>query len=139
MKITYSYYVLDLVHRGHLLQMKNAKAMGDISIVGILTNKATMEKKPKPILSFDERMLIAQAIRYNDVVIPQDTYSPIPNLKRIRPDIHFESASHSEKDIKKVQQVLNEWKGRVITTPYYPSISSTNIKRKVIKCKKTHG
>ncbi|MCK5031334.1 MAG: adenylyltransferase/cytidyltransferase family protein, partial [Thermoplasmatales archaeon] len=60
MIIVYSYYVLDLIHKGHLLMMKNSKSIagkGGKLIVGILTDDAVMEKKPKrPILSFDERI-----------------------------------------------------------------------------------
>jgi len=40
MKLVYSYYVLDIVHKGHLLMMKNAKAMAGKDgklIVGILS------------------------------------------------------------------------------------------------------
>ena len=47
MIIVYSYYVLDIVHKGHLLYMKNAKAIAGKdgkSIVGILTDEAVMEK-----------------------------------------------------------------------------------------------
>jgi len=45
--IVYSYYVLDIIHSGHLLMMKNAKTLAGSDgklIVGILTDKATMEK-----------------------------------------------------------------------------------------------
>ena len=133
-RIVYSYYVLDIVHRGHLLQMQNAKATAGkdgISVVGILTDKAVMEKKPKPILSFDERMLLAQAIRFNDFVVAQDTYSPLPNVKNIRPDILMESSSHDEKDIDEARRVMAKLGGKVVTTPYYPMICSTDIKKKI--------
>ena len=133
-RIVYSYYVLDIVHRGHLLQMQNAKATagkGGISVVGILTDRAVMEKKKAPILSFDERMLLAQSIKYNDFVVAQDTYSPIPNLKNIRPDILMESSSHVEEEIKETKSVMDKLGGKVITTPYYPMICSTDIKRKI--------
>jgi len=62
MKLVYSYYVLDIVHKGHLLMMKNAKAIAGEDgklIVGILTDEAVMEKKPKPILSFEDRVNLA--------------------------------------------------------------------------------
>ncbi|UCH72309.1 MAG: DUF2080 family transposase-associated protein [Thermoplasmatales archaeon] len=137
-RIVYSYYVLDIVHRGHLLQMENAKAAvgkDGISVVGILTETAVMEKKPKPpILSLDERMLLAQAIKFNDFVVAQETYSPLPNVKNIRPDVLMESCSHSEKDIEEARRVMNELGGRLVITPYYPTISSTEIKKKVREC-----
>jgi len=110
--------------------MKNAKAIAGKdgkSIVGILTDKAVMERKKKPVLSFDERMNIAQVINCVDAVVPQHEYSPIPNIKRIRPDIMMESSSHSEKDIEEVRKIMESMGGKVIIMPYYPSQSSTNI------------
>jgi bifunctional ADP-heptose synthase (sugar kinase/adenylyltransferase) len=133
-RIIYSYYVLDIVHRGHLLQMQNAKATAGkdgISVVGILTDKAVMEKKKKPILSFDERMLLAQSIKFNDFVVAQETYSPLSNVQNIRPDILMESSSHEEKDIKESREVMAKFGGKVIVTPYYPMLSSTEIKKKI--------
>ena len=133
-RIVYSYYVLDIVHQGHLLQMQNAKATAGrdgISVVGILTDEAVMEKKPKPVLGFDERMLLAQAIKYNDFVVAQDAYSPLPNVKNIHPDVLMESSSHNENDIKEARRVMDKLGGKVVTTPYYPMICSTDIKKKI--------
>ena len=135
MKIVYSYYVLDLIHKGHLLMMKNSKGIAGKDgklIVGILTDEAVMEKKPKrPILSFDERIDIAKAIKYVDAAIPQETYSPIPNIKKIKPDILMESGSHSEKGMEETRRVMESFGGRIVVMPYYPSQSSTNIKKKI--------
>jgi cytidyltransferase-like protein len=131
MKIVYSYYVLDIVHNGHIMMMRNAKAIAGEDgklIVGILTDEAVMEKKPKPLLSFEERMALADAIKYVDVVVAQETYSPLQNVMRIRPDILIESSSHNEKDIEKARKVMKEINGRVIVFPYFPGQSSTNIK-----------
>ncbi len=133
-RIVYSYYVLDLVHRGHLLQMQNAKATAGkngISVIGILTDQAVMEKKKRPILSLDERMLLAQAIKYNDFVVAQGKYSPLPNVKNICPDVLMESSSHTKNNIDEAKQVMDKLGGKVIVTPYYPMICSTEIKKKI--------
>jgi len=133
-RIVYSYYVLDLVHQGHLLQMQNAKATAGkdgISVVGILTDKAVMEKKKRPILRLDERILLAQAIKYNDFVVAQETYSPLPNVKNICPDILMESISHKKEDIAEAKRVMSKIGGKVVTTPYYPMVSSSEIKKKI--------
>ena len=66
MKIVYSYYVLDIVHKGHLLMMKNSKAIAGEDgklIVGILTDEAVMEKKSRPLISFEERMIFNPLIK----------------------------------------------------------------------------
>lgn len=135
MRIVYSYYVLDIVHRGHLKMMKNAKAVAGkngISIVGILTKEAVLEKKSnKPILSFDERMNLAESMEFVDVVVAQDTYSPIKNLGRIKPDVTMESTSHNEEDIEKVKNFMKSIGGRVVVVPYYPYQSSSSIKKRM--------
>ena len=138
-KIVYSYYCFDIIHSGHLLMMKNAKALAGEDgqlIVGILTDEAVMEKKTKPTLSFSERMRIAEAIKYVDIVVPQETYSPLPNCESIRPHILAESASHPRDSILEAKAVLHKWGGRVIVFPYYPFQSSTNIKKKICKKRK---
>ena len=134
MKLVYSYYVLDIVHKGHLLMMKNAKAIAGNdgkSIVGILTDEAVMEKKERPILSFEERIELATAIEYVDVAVAQETYSPLPNVMRIKPDILMESTSHGEEAIEKAREVMDNINGKVVVLPYFPSQSSTDIKNNV--------
>jgi cytidyltransferase-like protein len=134
MKIVYSYFVLDIVHKGHLMMMRNAKAIAGEDgklIVGILTDEAVMEKKTKPLLSFEDRMAIADAIKYVDLVVAQETYSPLQNVMRMRPDVLIESSSHDEKDIEKARKVMKEINGSVIVFPYFPGQSSTKIKKEL--------
>ena len=136
MKLVYSYYVLDIVHKGHLLMMQNAKAIAGEDgklIVGILTDEAVMEKKPKPTLSFEDRVNLASAIKYVDLVVAQETYSPLPNVMKIRPDILMESSSHDEEAVEKAREVMESIGGRVIVIPYYPAESSTHIKNEIKK------
>ncbi len=136
MRIVYSYYILDIIHRGHLKMMENAKAIAGKDgklVVGILTDEAVMEKKPRPILSFDERFDLANALKYVDLVVAQETYSPITNIKKIKPDILMESTSHDEKGIEEAQKVMESIGGKVIVIPYFPSRSSSNIKNQIKK------
>ena len=142
MRIVYSYYVLDLVHRGHLKMMENAKAIAGKDgklIVGILTDEAVMEKKPKPIVSFDERFDLANALKYVDLVVAQDTYSPLPNVKKIKPDILMESTSHTDEAIEEAREVMESIGGKVIVIPYYPPQSSSDIKNSIIEASKNNN
>lgn len=134
--IVYSYYILDIIHKGHLHYMQIAKAIASengLSIVGILTDEAVMEKKPHPTLSFEERLDLAAAIRFNDVVVVQETYSPLPNLKLLCPDAVLESSSHDSKDIEKVKIFMHSINSKVFVIPYYSVQSSTKIKESVRK------
>lgn len=113
----------DILHKGHILYLKNCKAMCEELIVGVLTDKAVMEKKPKPILSLDERMTIIGSLKYVDVVVVQNEYSPNKNCKLLEPDILFESSSHKKLGINSYR--------KVIVLPYYTEQSSTKIKGKI--------
>lgn len=137
MEIVYSYYVLDIVHRGHLLMMKNAKQIAGPNgrlIVGIVADEAVIKQKGRaPILSFSERLELAQSIRFVDVVVEQSEYSPIDNLKMLKPTILMESDSHSESQIKEGEEFMKKLGGRIITMPYFQGQSSTSIKNKISK------
>lgn len=131
MKIVYAYVVADLLHTGHLLHLENARALGDKLIVGVLTDEATMEKKPKPTMAFNERLRLVQSLKCVDCAVAQAEYSPINNIEAIKPDIHIESGSHADKDLEEIYNVCKSYKIRVIKMPYYPEQSSTEIKEAI--------
>jgi len=120
MIIGYCYVCGDILHKGHILHLKNCKSLCDKLICGVLTDEAVMEKKPKPILDLDERMTIVESIKYVDVVVPQQDYSPTLNCELLQPDILFESSSH--------ETLGRNEERKVVSLPYYPNQSSTNIK-----------
>ena len=135
MNIVYSYFVLDIVHRGHLLFLKNSKAVAGPEgrlIVGIVSDEAVLAKKGKaPILSFTERLELANSIKYVDLVVCQKNYTPYENVKSISPNILMESDSHDEVQITKGRELMKELGGRVIVMPYFHGQSSTLIKSKI--------
>jgi len=122
--IGYAYIVGDLLHIGHLLHLANCKGLCDRLVVGVLTDEAAMEKKPRPVIPFDDRIHLVSQLKPVDAVVPQDTYSPLTNLLEIRPDILFECQSHEIKEYP-------EFDGRVMAMPYYPNQSSSAIKIKI--------
>ena len=135
MNLVYSYFVLDIVHRGHLMMLKNSKAIAGPDgrlIVGIVSDRAVLEKKGKaPTLSFSERLELASSIKYVDLVVAQKDYTPYENIKHIAPNILMESESHSEEQIDKGRQIMSDLGGKVIVMPYFDYQSSTLIKSKI--------
>ena len=135
MNIVYAYFVLDIVHRGHLMMLKNSKAIAGLEgrlIVGIVSDEAVLEKKGKvPVLDFSERLELANSIQYVDLVVGQKNYAPYENVKNIAPNILMESESHDEVQINKGRELMKELGGRVIVMPYFHSQSSTLIKSKI--------
>ena len=130
-QIVYAYVCGDIMHIGHITHLLNSKALGDKLIVGVLTDEAVMERKQRPVFSFRERMDLIRALKCVDAVVPQETYSPLPNVKNIKPNILAESTSHKPEDIKNAEKIMKEIGGRVVVMPYYKGQSSTNIKETI--------
>jgi len=126
-KIGYAYVVADIFHLGHLKHLQRCKKYCDKLIVGVLTDKATMEKKPKPIIGYKERLEIIRNIKCVDKAVIQETYSPLPNVQRLKPDVLFESTSHTKEAIKEARKTC-----KIKVMPYYSKQSSTKIKLKII-------
>ena len=134
MKIVYSYMVADLLHIGHLHALENAKSIAGKDgrlIVGILTDEATMEKKKQPTITFEERIRMIRALECVDVAVIQDTYSPLKNVNKIKPDILMESDSHTEEDLLETNKVCDKINCKIMMMPYYGVQSSTKIKNNI--------
>lgn len=127
MKTVYAYVVADLLHIGHIKYLNTASKYGDL-VVGVLTDEATMEKKLKPIIPFKERMCLVDALKFVESVTPQTTYSPLENVKRLKPDILIESTSHK---IQPANDFVRSYGGEIIVLPYYENQSTTKIKEKI--------
>lgn len=133
MIVGYAYVCSDLIHVGHLNHLKACKKLCDKLFVGVLTDKAVMEKKPRPIIPFEERLRMTQALGCVDVAVSQETYSPLPNATAMKVDILFESTSHTPEALAEARKQIGAYGGKVQVMPYYGGQSSTAIKNKILK------
>ena len=99
-----------------------------VDIVGVLTDGAVMEKKSRPIIPFEERLEMVRLLKPVDEVIPQETYSPLSNIKKIKPDVLIESESHKEMP---ANDYVKSYGGKVVINPYWKPQSSSKIKAKM--------
>ena len=88
--IGYTTGVFDLFHIGHLNILRRAKEQCGYLIVGVSTDELVeQEKQKRPVIPYEERMEIVKAIRYVDVVVPQENKDKLAAYRRLHFDAMF--------------------------------------------------
>jgi len=135
MKVVFIGGVWDLFHEGHLSILERAKALGTKLIVGVLTDQAAMAYKTKPIISYESRRRIVEALGCVDKVITQNDKDPTANLAAA--DIKPHYLVHGDDwDQCPGEQYVRKNNGKVVFLPHTPGISSTEIRQRIIDSEK---
>lgn len=75
MKRIITYGTFDMLHYGHINLLKRAKALGDYLIVVLSTDEFNLKSKnKKTYFSYGKRKQLLEAIRYVDLVIPEESW-----------------------------------------------------------------
>ena len=125
MKKIITYGTFDLLHYGHINLLKRAKALGDYLIVVLSSDEFNLNMKHKKCyFSYEKRKALLEAIRYVDLVIPENSWEQkIGDIKEFKIDTFV---------------MGDDWKGKfdflkeyceVIYLPRTPEISTTQIKK----------
>ena len=130
-KIGYTTGVFDMFHIGHLNILKKSKEMCDVLIVGVSTDELVEQyKSKKPVIQFEERKAIVEAIRYVDRVVPQESMNKLEAWKKY----HFDVVFHGD-DWKgsamydSVERDLREVGCELVFLPHTGGVSSTELAR----------
>lgn len=118
----------DIIHPGIINIINEGAKHGDV-IVGLLTDKAIVNHKRLPYLTYEQRKNVVENLKGVSEVVPQEDWSYVPNLKRLKPDfiIHGDDwkTNYLSKIRDEVYDVMKEWGGEVIEIPYTKGINST--------------
>ncbi len=87
-KIVFTNGCFDLLHVGHIRYLQQAKALGDILIVGINTDKSVQKLKgpTRPVQNENDRAEILAALNAVDHTILFAEETPLELIKKIKPD-----------------------------------------------------
>ena len=135
--IGYTTGVFDMFHVGHLKILRRAKEQCDYLIVGVSTDELCLSYKHKtPIIPFEERKQIIEAIKYVDEVVPQTNRDKFGAWEKIRFDKMFVG------DDWKNSPLFSELEGRfkevgveIVFFPYTQNTSSTVLREKLYHIK----
>ena len=125
--IGYTTGVFDMFHIGHLNILKRAKEQCDYLIVGVSTDEVVEEyKKKTPIIKFEERIAIVEAIKYVDEVVPQTTMDKMEAWKQLKFDVMFHGSDWKGSDMyNHIIKKFNNVGVKVIFLPHTEGVSST--------------
>ncbi len=136
-KVGYTAGVYDMFHIGHLNVIMNAKKLCEELIVAVSSDDLVKNQKGVvPIIPFDDRKRIVEALRYVDRVVTQESYTiegKIQSAKVYGVDVMFvgDDWKGSEK-WNTIEQRLAEIGVDVIYLPHTEGISSTML-REIIR------
>ncbi len=125
MKKVITYGTFDLLHYGHINLLKRAKAQGDYLIVALSTDEFNWDcKQKKCYFTYEERKKLLEAVRYVDLVIPEENWEQkVSDVQEFRVDTFV---------------MGDDWEGKfdflkeycdVVYLPRTPEISTTQIKK----------
>ena len=136
MVIGYTTGVYDMFHIGHLNILRRAKEQCDYLIVGVSTDELVQHDKNKtPIISFEDRCKIVEAIKYVDKVVPQTSMDKMAAYR----ELHFDAMFHGSdwKGSTMYNAIVKEFEDigvDVVFLPHTDGISSTEIREKKQSC-----
>lgn len=130
MKKIITYGTFDLLHYGHINLLQRAKALGDYLIVALSTDEFNWDcKQKKCYFSYEQRKKLLEAVRYVDLVIPEESW------EQKKSDMH---EYHVDTFV-----MGNDWEGKfdflkdegveVVYLERTPEISTTQIKSDLLK------
>lgn len=127
MKKVITYGTFDLLHYGHINLLRRAKEQGDYLIVALSTDEFNWnEKQKKCYFTYEQRKKLLEAIRYVDLVIPEENWAQkVADVQEFRVDTFV---------------MGDDWAGKfdflkdyceVVYLPRTPEISTTQIKQEL--------
>jgi len=123
MRTIITYGTFDILHIGHINLLRRARELGDRLVVGLSSDKFNRGKHKSSLLNYENRKTVLEAIRYVDVVFPEE------NWEQKADDVRRFGAN--------VFVMGDDWAGRfdflselceVRYLPRTPDISTTRIK-----------
>lgn len=124
--VVYTSGTFDMLHANHIKMIEYARSLGDILIVGVNTDELVERYKSQPIIPFDERIALVKALKYPDIVIPQQSLDHSEKVKKLNFDVFVVGDDWVGK-----YDYLKEQGVDVVYFPYGAGISSTNLKQRI--------
>ncbi len=127
--IVFTNGVFDILHPGHVRYLGDARALGDLLIVGVNSDRSVraLAKAPnRPVNGEAERAEVLGALGSVDAVVIFDEDTPHAIISALQPDVLVKGADWGENAIVG-RDVVEARGGRVVRIALAEGYSTTNI------------
>jgi len=127
-KVIFTNGCFDILHAGHTSYLSEAKALGDILIIGLNDDDSVRRLKgsDRPINTWKDRAAVLAALRYVDVVVGFEEDTPLELIKKIRPAVITKGGDYKKEDMIG-RSFVEGYGGEVVILPFLPGYSTTDI------------
>ena len=117
----------DILHRGHVTYLAQARALGASPIVGVNSDASVRrlgKGDERPINNQDDRMTVLAALESVSLVIGFDEATPLNLILACKPDVLVKGGDWAVTDIIGAREVQG-WGGTVHSIPFLHERSTT--------------
>jgi len=131
-KVVFTNGCFDILHAGHVLYLEEARALGDILIVGMNSDSSVKRLKgnSRPINPERERAMVLAALEAVSYVCVFEEDTPYNLIESLKPDILVKGGDWQIEDIVGSDIVLAKG-GQVLSLSFTPGLSSSNVITKI--------
>jgi len=118
----------DILHRGHITYLNQARALGDVLVVGVNSDESIRRLKgaERPINTLEDRIQVLAALNCVDHVVPFEEDTPHRLVKAIRPHVFVKGGDYTRDRLPEAA-LVEELGGRVEILPLVRERSTTRI------------
>jgi len=125
-KLVFTNGCFDILHRGHIEYLEQAKSLGDYLVIGLNSDSSVKRIKgdSRPINNENDRAYVLNSLKIIDAVILFTEDTPYNLIKEIIPDFLVKGGDWKESEIVGAEIVKNTG-GKVISLKFVENYSTT--------------
>ncbi len=125
--------VFDVLHRGHVTYLAQARALGASLVVALNTDTSArrLGKGPeRPLNNEEDRAIMMAALGCVDLVTWFDEDTPVQLLGELRPDIYVKGGDYNMGKLAETR-LVEGYGGRALAIPFVEGYSTTALVRRI--------
>lgn len=127
-RVVFTNGCFDVVHRGHIASLNQAKRLGDVLVVALNSDDSVARLKgpERPVNPLADRAAVIGALSCVDHVTTFDADTPVELLELLRPDVYAKGGDYTPEMLREAATV-RAYGGRTVILDYLPDRSTSAI------------